>query len=131
MAPEDKRRILVVDDDPDIRDALELFLELSGHEVLTAHDGAAALDSLRAVQPPDVILLDLMMPVIDGLEFLGMFRKDPLLASIPVLIATAMPEAAPRELVAGVLAKPFDFDRLLAAIEQLCTGSRLKPAAGT
>jgi CheY-like chemotaxis protein len=65
------------------------------------------------------------------LEFLRIFRKDPPLASIPVLIVTAMPEAARRELVAGVLAKPFNFDRLLATIEQVCTGSRLKLAAGT
>src|SRR5689334_1575844 len=84
------RPILIVDDDVDIREALTDTLEARGFEVVTAANGLEALRLLRSnAVSPSVILLDLMMPVLDGYEFLDEQRKDPALASIPVAIITA------------------------------------------
>jgi CheY-like chemotaxis protein len=82
--------ILIVDDDPDIRDALEELLMDRGFSVLAAPNGADALRLLRALPtPPAIILLDVMMPVMDGYAFLDERRRDPLLSRIPVAIITA------------------------------------------
>lgn len=82
--------ILLVDDDMDIREALSETLEDFGYSVTTAAHGADALRRLRSMSsPPSCILLDLMMPVMDGYEFLDERRKDPALVSIPVAVITA------------------------------------------
>lgn len=83
-------RILIVDDDPDIRDALDELLADRGFTVLTASNGAEALKLLRTQSaPPSIILLDVMMPVMDGYGFLEERRTDPALSRIPVAIITA------------------------------------------
>ncbi|HEX6275971.1 MAG TPA: response regulator [Polyangiaceae bacterium] len=82
--------ILIVDDDPDIRDALEELLTDRGFSVLSAVNGADALNLLRTLDaPPAIILLDVMMPVLDGYGFLEERSKDPSLSRIPVAIITA------------------------------------------
>jgi CheY-like chemotaxis protein len=82
--------VLIVDDDPDIRDALEDLLTGRGFSVLLASNGAEALKVLRGLaRPPSIVLLDVMMPVMDGYGFLEERRKDPTLAHIPVAIITA------------------------------------------
>ena len=84
------QRILIVDDDPDIRDALEDLLAERGFTVLAASNGVEALNLLRSdPAPPSMILLDVMMPVMDGYGFLEERRKDPALSQIPVAIITA------------------------------------------
>ena len=116
-----KRRlqhILVVDDDPAIRDVVSDILEMSDYCVKTACNGAEALDRIR-VDRPAAVLLDLMMPVMDGRTFLLKRAADPALATIPVLIFTAGGDC--HELkrlhdIAGCLHKTVDFQQLLAAV---------------
>jgi CheY-like chemotaxis protein len=113
--------ILVVDDDADLREALVAGLEREGHQVIAATDGERALQLLRWGIVPDVIMLDLMMPVMDGWEFRRQQLTDPTLAPIPVIVVSADPEA--RRLlgspgVRAVLAKPVDFETLLGALDR-------------
>jgi CheY-like chemotaxis protein len=122
-----EREILVVDDDRDVRDAIEQVLLSTGHRVCTAHDGRDALEQLRARRrPPDVILLDLMMPVMDGLRFREAQRRDRALADIPVVVISAVAEenAAALGDVAGLLPKPFGIDALLEALAHAADGAR-------
>lgn len=106
-----RRRILVVDDDCDLREILGMALEDEGYEVLLARDGAEALRQLReATEPPELIFLDLRMPVMNGWEFLEEQRRDPKIAAVPVVIITADSSAVMESAVrmaAGVLPKPF------------------------
>jgi len=110
-------RVLVVDDDPDILDALGEILELEGYEVQRARNGREALQQL-AHAPPDLVLLDLMMPVMDGWEFarsLGPGGRPPII----VLSADRNVSARAREIGAlGWLAKPFELGELLAAVRR-------------
>jgi CheY-like chemotaxis protein len=117
--------IMIVEDDPDTRDMLEQFLQLEGFEVRTAANGQLALQSLQAHNASCVILLDLMMPVMDGWQFRQAQAKDPKLSGIPVVVVTA---AGPRNEIPRIeadawLSKPVDFDRLLATIAPLCNRS--------
>jgi len=107
------RRALVVDDDEGIREVATLALELvGGWEVDTAESGEAAW--LRAVaSPPDVVLLDVMMPEIDGVGTMQRFRSDPRTRDLPVILLTAKSWSATSTdwddlNLAGVIAKPFD-----------------------
>ncbi len=81
-------RVLVVDDDPDIRQLVAMKLTKSGHTVTTAADGASALASVRA-QTPDIIVLDVAMPGLSGLDVCRELRQDPVSADVPVLLLTA------------------------------------------
>jgi CheY-like chemotaxis protein len=106
--------ILVVDDDADLRETLQMLLEDSGFVVAASPNGRVALDHLRDGGRPSLILLDLMMPEMNGWQFLGHVRADGALASIPVVVMTARKAAElPME---DVLYKPFDSDELLAMI---------------
>ena len=115
------RRILIVDDEDDIREVAQVSLELVGHyEVLTASCGRDGVDSARTGRP-DAILLDVMMPDLDGPATLAALRADPATRDIPVLFLTAKTAAAERtrlaELgVAGILTKPFDPLKLAAQV---------------
>jgi signal transduction histidine kinase/CheY-like chemotaxis protein len=113
------RTILVVDDDFDIREALEETLKEHGFQVITASDGLDALRRLRAMpSPPSFVLLDLMMPVLDGYGFLDERRKDPALSSIPVVVATAGHGFDRNRLGEGtpILPKPIQLSQLLNAL---------------
>jgi CheY-like chemotaxis protein len=114
--------ILIVDDDPDISEALTEALEASGYEVAAAKNGVQALDWLRRSPAPCLILLDLMMPVMDGYEFLEQQKRDPKLASVPVVVITAGRRiAGPKMIdVADVLLKPFALGRLKSVVQQYC-----------
>src|SRR6266404_8186598 len=85
----DGARVLLVEDDPDISEVLAQLLEDEGVHVSSASNGREALTSLQRGAPPDVIVLDLMMPVMDGWEFRLEQKKDPTLASIPVVAMSA------------------------------------------
>src|SRR5262245_60743067 len=78
--------ILVVDDDPDVRDALVHLLSAEGYDAETANDGSEALARLKGTSPPSLVLLDLMMPVMDGFEFRVQQLQDPRIADIPVIV---------------------------------------------
>jgi len=115
------RRLLVVDDDDDIRALARIALErLGGHEVRDAASGQAALDA-AAESAPDAIVIDVMMPGMDGPETVRRLRADPRTAEIPVVLLTAKVQAADRRFFAdldvqGVLPKPFDPLRLAADV---------------
>jgi len=117
------RTILVVDDDPDIRTALSELLESEGYEVMGAANGAAALAQLRAGARPCAILLDLMMPFMNGWEFRAEQLRDPALREIPVVLLTASgyTDATVRAEFGRVeyFPKPPSPDHLLAAIRRL------------
>jgi CheY-like chemotaxis protein len=113
--------ILVVDDDSAIRNVVADILELSDYPVKTATNGAEALDQVRAERPA-AVLLDLMMPVMDGREFMRQVRREPKLAPLPIVIMSAARDAGAvaDELGAqAFLAKPFEMDAVLHVIGQL------------
>ena len=106
--------VLVVDDESDIREALAELLADEGYEVQAARDGAEALKKARAFHP-SVVLLDLMMPGMNGWEFRARQRGDPELASIPVIVLSAFGRAPGVDAV-GYLEKPFELEDLLSAV---------------
>lgn len=110
--------VLVVDDDADIREALRDLLEGEGYRVRTAGDGAEAV-ALMEAEPPCLVILDLMMPVMDGWQVAGHMHDAEQLASIPVCVVTATPEWAPAD-SACVMRKPVDVRRLLAVVHERC-----------
>lgn len=116
------KRILVVDDDPDIRETLAELLQEEGYAVTSAAHGAEALSALRTDPRPGLILLDLMMPIMDGWQFRAEQKKDPELASIPVVVisATGRDEFVSSLGAAQFLKKPINLEQLLAAVEQHC-----------
>jgi len=117
------KRVLVVDDEPHIRRLLAARLVAEGYDVAESENGE---DGLRVVlsEPPDIVLLDLMMPGPNGLEILGRIRSTPGLEGLPVVILTAKGEDTDRELaLAGgatdFITKPFSPMKLLARIREL------------
>ncbi|WP_437591904.1 response regulator [Sorangium sp. So ce1000] len=116
------KRILVVDDDPDIRETLAELLQEEGYAVASAAHGGEALSVLRTDPRPGLILLDLMMPIMDGWQFRAEQKKDPELAAIPVVIisATGRDEFVSSLGAAQFLKKPINLEQLLAAVEQHC-----------
>jgi len=116
-------RLLVIEDDPAVLDALREVLEDEGHEVLVAANGREALTRLRSENRPNLILLDLMMPVMSGWEFREAQLQDETLAAIPTVILTADGRAAQKALElqsAGFLQKPIQPDRLLQKVDEIC-----------
>jgi CheY-like chemotaxis protein len=109
----ERKRILIVDDEDDIREVAQVSLELVGqYEVVTASSGRDGLARARSVQP-DAILLDVMMPDLDGPGTLAQLRADPATRHIPVVFLTAKTQQADRARLAqlgaaGILVKPFD-----------------------
>ena len=120
--------ILAVDDDIDILELVQMSLTAEGFDVITANDGMSALEKAKAYSP-DLILLDLMMPVMDGFEVIGKLRAEPQTRTIPVIMLTA--RAQTHERVQGLNAgaddyvtKPFDLDELTARIEAVLGRTR-------
>ncbi len=114
---------MLVEDDEDIRNSLKEILEDVGHTVITAADGLIALELLQTGARPGVILLDLMMPVMNGWQFVSARARQCDAAQIPVLVITAdaQIEQKAKSLSAdGYFRKPIDLDELLAAIERYC-----------
>jgi CheY-like chemotaxis protein len=112
---------MVVEDDFAIRETLRELLEEEGYRVTQAANGAEALARLRDVIVPRLILLDLMMPVMDGWEFRQAIESDPRLAAIPVIVISAdhgLEQKIDAMHVEGYLPKPFELDRLLEAVER-------------
>lgn len=115
--------VLVVEDDPDTREAMTLILEGTGYSVCAAEHGAEALARLRGGLTPCVIVLDLTMPVMDGWTFCEETQKDPALATVPIVVVSAVPrKAAPDSTARAVarLTKPLDVRKLLVEVERHC-----------
>jgi CheY-like chemotaxis protein len=114
-------RILVVDDEPAQRFALRRILERAGHEVTDAGDGAAALRAVRE-SPPDLVVTDMMMPVMGGEELIRRLRLEPATAGIPILAASGDPQLAAG--ADAVIAKPYKWEHLTKVAEGLLREGR-------
>ena len=117
-------RVLVVEDNDDLRSLLRDVLDDAGFEVKAVGNGAEALELAESWQPA-AIVLDLMMPVMDGAAFLRQRRQMPRLAAVPVLVLTAHPyhyRVLDGLSPTAVLRKPYDVDELIAAVQALCAG---------
>jgi CheY-like chemotaxis protein len=119
--------ILVVDDEPEIRSVLSELLSDEGYTVAQAANGREALIYLQAANPlPSLILLDLMMPIMNGWEFLRVQQRNPVFVPIPVVVISAFRALAEATVPFGIqetLAKPFDMDYLLATVQRYCSGA--------
>jgi len=119
------RTILIVDDEASVREALREVIEAEGYATAEASNGREALAWLRAHEAPCLVLLDLMMPIVSGYDFLGAVKEDPALRAVPIVIISAASREKVEEARAGstacaVLAKPVQLAPLLAAIERIC-----------
>lgn len=116
--------ILLVEDDSDIRSALENFLEEEGYPVETAENGKEGLKKLEELdekeKKPGLVLLDLMMPVMNGWEFLEEKNHRPPLSKVPVLVISAVPGSPRIPGALGFLKKPIDLNRLMDFVELYC-----------
>jgi CheY-like chemotaxis protein len=111
-------RILVVDDEPDIRATVSAMLEIEGHAVREAANGALALLAIEE-EEPDIVLLDMRMPVMDGWSFAAELRRRG--HRVPIVVMTAARDAAHwagQVTAAAFVAKPFGFDDLMRAVER-------------
>src|SRR3954469_24423044 len=112
-------RVLVVEDDPTLRRVIELVLDARGYVVDQARNGKAALERMAEL-PPDVVVADLRMPLMDGYELLARMRAQPALGAIPVILLTGNLEAARAARGAdAALTKPFEPAKLIATITKL------------
>jgi CheY-like chemotaxis protein len=116
--------VMIIDDDHDIRESVAEILVDLGYQPIKAINGRDAIDRLRSDQPkPCVILLDLMMPVMDGQEFREVQQKDATLEGIPVVVISAHTHAddlARKMAVAAAIKKPIDLDQLMSTIRRFC-----------
>lgn len=115
--------VLLIEDEPNIGEAIRFVLSRDGCTVTVLHDGSDAMETIRAHRP-DVLILDLMLPGISGLEILAALRADPVLADLPVMMLTAKGQGRDREAAerAGVnrfMTKPFSNDEMRAAVQAL------------
>lgn len=112
-------KVLIVDDEPDIRECLCEFFEEEGYTVSTASNGAEALRLLRAGELPGIVILDLIMPTMSGTELYSSMQSDPNLSSVPVLVSTSNPSLVPRGIPS--LKKPVDLRKLLDLVRSYGT----------
>ena len=118
------KRILIVEDDRDLRFVIRMVLERAGYEVVEASDGLAALELIGA-GPPDLIIADLTMPVMSGVELVDRVRSNPATVSIPmILLSGAQVDSTVWQRVDGVVMKPFEPDDLVAKIRRVLQADR-------
>lgn len=103
--------VLIVDDEPDVRFILKLAFQAAGHQIVEAHHGVAALERVKDSRP-DLVVTDLMMPVLDGLELIKRLRSDPETAAIPILVLSSHARATSN--ADAAVAKPFRPHEVLA-----------------
>jgi CheY-like chemotaxis protein len=117
----ERQLVLIIDDEPDLLEVTRFVLESEGFRVETARNGVDALAHLRAGTRPGVVLLDLMMPIMNGWEFLQELAKVPALGSIPIVVLTAS-GATKIPGTVEVLRKPVDLGVLVATVERHACG---------
>jgi DNA-binding response OmpR family regulator len=118
-----KKRILVVDDEKDLIEVLTLRLEANGYEVVSAYDGQDGLDKAKR-EKPDLIILDLMLPKMDGYKVCGLLKSNSRYNKIPIILFTARAQEADKKLGEELggdayINKPFEPQTLLAKIKEL------------
>jgi CheY-like chemotaxis protein len=115
------KNVLIVDDDQAIRQIMQDVLEVQGYEISTAADGREGIARLRDLSPqPCVVLLDMMMPGMNGWQFLDYQRNDPLFSRIPVIICSAYREIAKSVKASAILEKPIQLNALLDTVKAFC-----------
>jgi adenylate cyclase len=125
------RRVLVADDEPLTAEMLALMLAFRGFEVVCVHDGAAALRRARELRP-DVLLLDVLMPELEGDAVTRLLREDPEMAEVPVVIVSSLDETEVDWRDAGAdayLQKPIDIRLLPGIVEALCSAKEPPPTS--
>ena len=111
-------KVLVVDDDPDLAAVCALVLESEGYDIDIARNGVDAVEALRTTEP-DVVLLDVMLPAVDGLSVCQMAKRDPAIGKVPIILMSAsshLLRKAGEACADAVLGKPFDIDVLLNTV---------------
>lgn len=126
QASGERREILVVDDEPAVRLLLSDFLEDEGYRVVTVADGQEALERFRRGERPCFMLLDLMMPRLNGWELAHRLRADPKLQPVPFAVIASNPAARDGDGLGATrwLGKPIDLDLLLETLDEHCRGVR-------
>jgi CheY-like chemotaxis protein len=115
--------VLVIDDDVSAKEGLSELLHTKGYTVLQAENGQIAMDVLKKMPHlPCLIVLDLVMPVMDGRGFLKQRALDPILRDIPVVVVSGNVCEVPLEGIDAYLCKPLKFERLIEVIDQHCSG---------
>ena len=116
------KKILVVDDSADTREMMAKLLELESYDVITAEDGRAGIN-LASEQHPDLIITDINMPNLDGIQMIGMIRENNDFGSVPILAITAYGSSIAADAISAganrALTKPVEFDSLIEGIRQL------------
>jgi CheY-like chemotaxis protein len=119
------KRILVVDDDPDVRFLLRLLFERVGYEVREAQNGISALIRVKEAMP-DLVVTDITMPVMDGAQLIERLKSDERTAALPIVAITGTPGAEEAASAADVvMSKPFNHSSLLATVGSLLFGQQL------
>ncbi len=118
-----KKRILLVDDEPDLVDTVRLRLEANGYDVISASDGQVAFQKAKS-EKPDLIILDLMLPKMDGYKVCGLLKKDSRYSKIPVILFSARAQTEDVKMGEEVgaeayITKPFEPETLLGKIKEL------------
>ena len=114
------KTILIIEDDDDIRNVMVDLLESEGYAAQAATNGKEALELLSKMAKPCLVLLDMMMPIMNGRQFLDTVMADAILAPIPVLIVSAVADKTNTEGSVGFLKKPIDIDVVLNVVSQYC-----------
>ncbi len=113
------KNILIIEDDKSIREMMKSVLEIEGYGVMAAENGHQGIMALGNMPPPDVILLDMMMPVMNGWDFMDFLKTNSAGAQIPIIIVSAFAETARSVKPQAVVNKPVQLKELLTAIEKL------------
>lgn len=112
--------VLIIEDEPQIRESLKEALEMEGHNVSTACNGREALQLLKKIESPSLILLDLFMPVMSGYEFLIEKTDQEDIKNTPVVVVSAAGNGIEGSGISGFLRKPVDLDKLYAVVDRHC-----------
>jgi CheY-like chemotaxis protein len=112
--------VLIVEDEDDLREMMRTALEFNGYTVVTAAEGQSALEQISGIERICLVLLDLVMPGMNGWDFYEQMRLRPELAAVPVIVHSSSPNGAPAG-VTRVLRKPLMLDRLLSVVREFCT----------
>jgi CheY-like chemotaxis protein len=121
------KNILIIEDDLAIREALRDVLEMEGYKIFSAANGKEGLEYLPKMTGPCLILLDLMMPVMNGWEVAAALRDDTILATIPVVVVTAYPAKAKEVQARSIIRKPIDLEVLLNIVSKYCDQKNIEP----
>jgi CheY-like chemotaxis protein len=114
--------VLIVEDEDDLREMIREALEFNGYTVVAAPEGQSALDRIDGIERICLVLLDLVMPGMNGWDFYEQLRQRPHLAAVPVVVHSSSPSNAPAG-VTRVLRKPLVLDRLLSVVREFCGGA--------